>query len=279
MAGINTSGLPQTKDYLLGRGALYEIELDDDFLTDGMPQRHLGNAPEFSINVEVETLEHQSSLEGLKTIDLEVIVSQKFGFSFQLDEINWGNVSRWSSGETFVYSNAAAVAGFAEINKAVENVVLGRWYFVKDSTGARCYNIGTLTLEKDDVVDVLLVEGTDYEVDSFSGRFFIKEDATNIAAGDDINVTLAANASAGTVDQVRSLTQTNDRIALLFLGENPANNDEPYELLIHKTSLKPDGDFALIGDEFAVMGFTGVAESNPAADVDSPYATFSGLTP
>lgn len=275
---INTSGLPQTKDYLLGRGAIFAIELDDDGLTDGMPQTHLGNAPEFSINVEVETLEHQSSLEGTKTIDLEVIISQKFGFSFQLDEINFGNFAKWSSGETFEYANAASIAGFAE-RRLADDVTLGRWYFIKNSAGARCYNIGVVTAEKSGAPDVLLVEGTDYELDTFSGRIFLKEDAVNIAAGDDLDITLAANAGAGTVDMTRALTQTNERIALLFRGENPVNADEPYELLIHKTSLKPDGDFALIGDECAVMGFTGVAEKNIAADPDSPYATLSGLTP
>lgn len=279
MTGINLSGSPQTQDYLLGRGALYFAPN-----VDGSPSayRHLGNAPEFSLNVEVETLEHQSSLHGTKTIDVEVIVSQKIGFAFTLDEINFDNVADWLSGETEVYDNATAIAGFAEYTM-VTDVVLGRWYDIVSNTTPklRVYNIvdTTVTAEKSGGPDVLLVMGTDYEIDEFAGRIKLLSTAVNIAAGDDLDITLAANASAGTVDRVKALTETNVRGALKFIGENPVNNDEMYEVQIHQVSLKADGDAAFIGDEFATLGFTGTAESNDVPDPDSPYITISALTP
>jgi len=56
----------------------------------------------------------------------------------------------------------------------------------------------------------------------------------------------------------------------LFIAENPAANDEQGEYQFHQVSLKADGDFALIGDEFSQMAFTAVAESNPLADPTAP---------
>lgn len=278
MAGINLSGQPQTKDYSLGRGAAYLAPL-----TDGLPgaYRHLGNAPEFNISVEVETLEHQSSLHGLKVTDKQVIISQKLSVTFSLDEVNAENVAVFLSGETAVYANAAAVAGFAEQDAKYVSVELGRWYDITTSTGERVYNIDSadVTLEMDDTLDVLLVEGTDYELDLFAGRFLLLADATNVAAGDDVNVTLGAKADAGTVDEVKALTQTNVISALKFIGENPANNDEQVEYQFHQISLKPTGDFALISDDFTKMQLTGVAETNTDADADSPTLTIRSLTP
>jgi hypothetical protein len=276
MAGINISGSPQTRDYLLGRGALYFAPNTDG---EAGAYRHLGNAPEFALNVEVETLEHQSSLEGLKTIDLEVIVSQKIGLSFTLDEINFDNVALWGSGETETYDNATAIAGFAEYTM-IASAELGRWYDIVSNTtpALRVYNIdpADVTVESPDATVKVL--DTDYQIDAFAGRIKILEEGS-IAAAAAVLITLAANAGAGTVDRVKMLTTTNVRGALKFIGENPANNDEQYEIQVHQVNLKPDGDAAFIGDEFATLGFTGTAESNAVPDPDSPYITVSCLTP
>jgi len=277
MAGINTAGVPQTKDYNLGRGALYFADL-----VSALPNayRHLGNAPEFNISVEVETLEHQSSLQGLRVTDKEVIISQRISVSVTLDELNFDNVALFFSGETAVFSNAVAIAGFAG-HDMIDSVQLGRWYDLVDSNGVRVYNIdaGDLTVTGDTAGALTLND--DYFVDTFSGRirFPSPSGSAGLAAAETINVTLAAKAGAGTVDEVRALTQTNVTGALKFIGENPANNDEKVEYQFHQISLKPEGDFGQISDEFSQMQFTGTAEANSTADTDSPTLTVRALTP
>ena len=86
-------------------------------------------------------------------------------------------------------------------------------------------------------------------------------------------MTLAADAGAVSYDEVRALTQTNVIAALKFIGENPANNDAQVEYQFHQVSLKADGDLSAIGDEFSVMGFTAVAETNTTLDPNSPTLT------
>lgn len=278
MAGISTTGAPNTKDYNLGRGALYFSSLVAS-LPDAY--RHLGNAPEFNISVEVETLEHQSSLQGLRVVDKEVIISQKISVSVQLDELNSENVALFFSGVAVTFANAVAVAGFSS-HVMIASIALGRWYDIVDSSGVRVYNIDASDLSTVTASGAgSLTITDDYLVDETFGRIFINADGgvAGIAAGETLTVVLDAKAGAGTVDEVRALTQTNVVGALKFIGENPANNDEEIEYQFHQLSLKPEGDFGQISDEYTQMGFTGTAESNTTADANSPTLTVRVLTP
>jgi hypothetical protein len=58
-----------------------------------------------------------------------------------------------------------------------------------------------------------------------------------------------------------------------FVAENPADNSEKTEYQFHKVTLRSEGDFSLIGDEWTTGQLTGTVESNSTADPDSPYVT------
>ncbi len=284
MPGLNETGLPSTADYNLGRGIIYFAPLD---VTTEFPMeyRDLGNAPEFSISVETETLEHQSSRAGLKVTDKEVLISQKISLSLTLDEINFDNLAILLSGTAVASSlTNPAVAGFS-IKKdwiVVSDLVLGRWYDLTDGasnlSGTRIYDIqaaGDVDLFNGSD-EVELVNGTavgdDYQLDLEMGRVFFNAGASKIAAGVQVDFTLAAGA-AKSVDEVRALEQTTVTGALKFIAENPASSDKQTEFQFHKVSLKAEGDFSLIGDEFTQMQFTAVAERSILADPDSPTLT------
>lgn len=277
MAGPNTTGLPNTEDYNLGRGIIYIAEIDS---TTGRPSasgwRDLGNAPEFNVTVEAETLEHRSSRQGLQTVDKEVLISQDMNLSFALDELNHENLALFFSGSKASHTNVA-IAGFAKyemISAADGGVTLARWYDIVDSSGNRAYDVesSNVTLNNGDD-ETLLVEGTDYSLDLAQGRIFLLSTASNIAAGEALDVTLGADGGAKTVSEVRGLSQTNVTVALKFIAENPADDDKQTEYEFHQVDLKADGDFALIGDEFSQMNFTAAAESNTTGYSDSPVLT------
>lgn len=269
----NLTGLPNTGDYTLGRGIVYEsgivtvTEKPDD---NGW--RDLGNATEFNVSLETEKLEHKSSRAGLQVVDKEVVLSQKMTINFSLDELNDENVASFLSGETAAHTNVA-IAGITDYDM-VAAVVLGRWYdIVDETTGERAYDIETSDLQLDETsgADVLLIEGTDYTLDLKNGRIFLLSTATNIAAGEPMAVTLAANGSASPVEEVRGMTQGNLIRAIKFIGENPANSNKQREYQFHKVTLASEGDLALIGDEYAVMAFSGTVESSVLADADAPF--------
>lgn len=282
MAGINTTGQADTNDYNIGRGKVYFAPLDSA----GTPleYRFLGNAPEFSISMETETLEHQSSTDGLKVVDKEVTISQKANLSLTLDEINFGNMALFFSGEVdATYDNT--VGGSGIVPHSGGNLTLsglGRWYDLYQTTdGApssdhaddRAYDLGALTVEDDAGGTTTYVLGTDYLSDLKQGRIFILSTGS-IGATDTLWVASAANGSADVdMPEVRAMTQTTIAGALKFISENPADSDHETEYQFHQVSLKAEGDFGLISDEYTQMSMTGVAERNTTASTNSPTLT------
>lgn len=266
----NITGLPNTGDYNLGRGTVYLATLTAGDKPDDNGWRDVGNCTEFNVSQETETLEHNSSRQGLQVVDKEVTLSQQMNIAFTLDEINDQNLALFMSGEAASHTNAA-IAGFSNVVLSAA-VALGRWYDLVNATGERAYDVDAsdLTLEEAGT-PTTLVEGTDYTLDSKMGRVFILSTATNIAAGETLRATLTAAAGAQPVEEVRGLTQGNLIVAVKFIAENPANNNKQREFQFHKVTLVAEGDLSLIGDEFQTMGFTGTVENAPLADPDAPY--------
>jgi hypothetical protein len=278
--GPNTTGVANTNDYNLGRGKLYAAEIDT---TTGMPKayRFLGNAPEFSVSLEAETLEHQSSTGGLKVTDKEVTISQTMNVSLTLDEINFENLALFFSGAKATHTNPHT-AGAVNMRIPTANVELGRWYDIVNGTGTdnvpaadddRVYDLDPSTVSVTDTLDNAYTAGTDYILDTEFGRIFFPSTGS-IDTGDNVDITIAQDAAQqATINEVRGLTQTSVAVALKFISENPANNDRKTEFQFHQINLKAEGDFGLISDEYTQMTFTGVAESNSLADANSSTVT------
>lgn len=278
MPGLNPAGTANTDDYNLGRGKVSLASLDAD--DHPIEYRDLGNASEFNISIETEKLEHQSSREGLKTIDKEVVVSQKMSLSVTLDEINFENMALFFSGESGSRSNSQAATGITGSGN-ITVVTQGRWLDLyvaadgkptTDPQGSRIYDIGTVTIVEGG--GTALIEGTDFTVDQIMGRIFVINGGNLIAGSYDLDI--AANASAASVvETVKALTSSQVEGALKFISENPASSNAQSEYQFHKVSLAAEGDFSLIGDDWTTMQLTGTAESNENADPDSPYCTIT----
>lgn len=284
MPGINTTGRANPNDYNLGRGKVYFSSLGTSPPSTDLPlgYRDLGNATEFNVTVESETLEHQSSREGLKVVDKEVIVSQKLSLSVTLDEVNFQNLALFMSGATASHTNATTPT----LTTVAANTHLGEGYWMDlvDQNGVRCYDVASVAFDVTEHGGAGTVD-TDFLLDKPMGRIFLivgQSNLSNVTAADDIKytVTMAASKPAS-VDEVRGLTQTSIAGALKFVAENPANADAETEFEFHKVSLKAEGDFGLISDEFSTMTLTGAAEKNEVSSPSSPTLTirsFSGGT-
>ncbi|MEO0250055.1 MAG: hypothetical protein ABIN58_11130 [candidate division WOR-3 bacterium] len=81
---------PSTENYTIGKGVLYF-----DRHVNGVPSgmRDLGNAPNFTLTVTPEILDHFSSREGLKKKDKSVVVSLALGGKFTLEEYDIDNLA------------------------------------------------------------------------------------------------------------------------------------------------------------------------------------------
>lgn len=125
---------------------------------------------------------------------------------------------------------------------------------VTDSTGATVYE-----------------KGTDYTIstslkDDHIGRIYFPSTST-IADAESIKVTYAY--SAVTYHQISAFAETQIEGFLRFVSDNPAGTQQ--ELQIWRVSLSPDGDTALIGDDWGTLGFTGEVLKDETNHPTSPY--------
>lgn len=277
MPGVNTTGKPNTSDIVLGRGAIHAAVINS---TTGKPGgfRHLGNCTAFNLTMETETLEHQSSRTGVRSVDREVILSQKAGVSITLDENSYQNLALWLSGtSTAGETNPATGATFADYEIS-DNALEGYSYLLTDDNGDRMFDVsGTIVLKMDRAsTDVTLVENVDYELDRTMGMVFLIPGGTNIVAapGNDLTLDYTATGSEAVLDTVDLLTQASVTVFLRFIGINAANSDKKEVLDLHSVTLKADGEMQRIGDEFAAMTLTGSAERNELGYPASPVGRF-----
>lgn len=276
MVGLNQAGTANPDDYNLGRGKVYFATLDSNNFPEAY--RDLGNATEFNVSIDTEKLDHQSSREGLKVIDKEVVISQKMNLSLTLDEINFENLALFFSGSSGTRTNNGGTAITGSNNLTV--TTQGRWYDLyegaagipsTDPQGSRIYDIGTVSIEKTGGGSVM-TEGTDFTVDQTMGRIFVIDGGDMVAGGYDLDTTTNTDAITD-LEQVKALTASAVEGALKFISENPADSDKQAEFQFHKVKLSAEGDFGLISDDWSTMQLSGTAEQNLDADPDSPYCT------
>ena len=281
MSGPNITGFSQPRDLRVGRGRINLASLDAN--DNPLAYRFVGNCTESTYTTETETLEHRSSISGLKTIDREVTISQDVLVNFTLDEYNDENLALFFAGSKATHTNVA-VAGFSEFTMvSATSLSLGSYYAIVNASGARAYGVAPadLSIETTNSTPVPLVAGTDYVLDAISGMIHILSTstvvATAISGNEGLAVTLAANAGAEGVDEVRGLTTTGTSVAMQFLAANAADNDNISEIMVHKIQLKGEGDAGFISDEFAVLNFSGRAEKSVLASPNSPTITIRNL--
>ncbi len=98
---------PNTDNYTLGKGVVFFDQLVDSVY---QGERDLGNAPAFTFNIAIETLEHFSSRGGLKAKDKEIISQITPGLAFTLDEVNKENLALLTLGDTTTETQALGSA-------------------------------------------------------------------------------------------------------------------------------------------------------------------------
>ena len=107
---------PDTRNYQIGKGNLF-------FTPEGGSERHIGNVPECEIELEPETLEHFSSMEGVRSKDVEVVVQQEGTVTVLMEEITPENLA------IAMLGTATQVNGNTEIDIMSRSQIVGRLRF------------------------------------------------------------------------------------------------------------------------------------------------------
>lgn len=232
------------KNYTLGRGRLYF----DKFAEDGTTltgQRYIGNTPELNLTIESESLEHFDSDAGIKVKDAAVLLSVSRTGSFITDHISPENLAAFFLGEAEVVDVAAATG----LTYTINDVILDRRYQVgqSDSVPAGVRNLAAVVVKVGVSAKTL---NTDYTLDAATGGV-IPLSTGSIVAGDDVIVEYELPEFS--YNRVISGASAEINGAMLFVSTNPEGRK--FDYYWPKVTLKPDGDYALKGDEFQQIGF------------------------
>jgi len=226
----------------LGKGSLYfaPFAAGTQNISDF---RFLGNAPSFSLTIDVNKLDHYDSTQKIKQKDKIVVLETTRSGAITLDEIHPDNVAMFLFGLNTKITEAAATG----LTESFTGVKLGRFYAIGISSsypsGRRNIDPATFTATKNG--GGTLVAGTDYVLDAKGGMIHLLEGASGIADGDQLDITY--DQLGYTRNHVKA---GGDLIegALKFISNNPtgAHND----VYIPYASLTPTGDMQLIGDDW-----------------------------
>ena len=226
----------------------------------------IGNVPDFSVNVETETLDHYQSTGGIREQDQSTEIKVDRSASITTDNVDKDNLARFFLGETTTVTQVAAaitdephsvgrLGSFLQLGKSAANIAGNRGVtnvVVADDTGA-----------------VTFVEGTDYVVQPQAGLVEILETG-DVAPGASLLI------SYDVQPQVRErVISGNDPVegALQYIEDNPTGENKIY--LFPYVKVRPNGDFNFITDDWQTIPFdieVLTLEGQPAILVDGQPA-------
>jgi hypothetical protein len=229
-------------DYLtLGRGKVYFDQFKPG-TKETSGALFLGNCTEFNLNVDFEELTHMDSTGGFKEEDANAITSRTVGGAITFDKMKPRNLAYFFMGTSTILSQSSG----SSTKETFTGVVLGARYQLGVSnaapTGVR--SVSNVVVEDQGGTGSTYTLNTDYTVDAERGIVTILETGT-IAADADLDITYDNGATSRT--QVIS-GQAQIEGAIRFEADNPEGKDIDY--LLPYVKLRPNGDLALIGDDW-----------------------------
>jgi len=230
-------------NYTLGRGMLFFAKFAENTTTPG-PRRLLGNCPEFSLTASVNTLDHFSSMRGVREKDASVQLDNTQTAQIVCDDIQLENLALFFFGEVSDFVDA----GGTVTDEVHADVVQGSYYQLgrtpQNPMGAR--GLSAVTVE---IGAVLQTIEEDYQIDLETGMLYIVPGG-GIADGTDLNVTYTRAAAT----QQRVLSGTKPIEGELYYREENAEGVSR-DMLLPSVKLSPNGDLGMISDDWRRIPF------------------------
>ncbi len=245
------------KNYTLGRGRLFfdrfsaaQISAGITASTMGEGERFFGNVPSIAMTSSEEVLDHFSSTGGIRTKDDSVTLQLDRTGTFTTDNIDIANLALLFLADSVGSVTQGALTASTYTITAAKR---GRFYQIGATsvlpTGVR--KVSNVTVHKGAGFSTLVAASGNYEIDEDLGRIYVLPGATDIPDSTDISVTY--DAASGTREQVISRSQAIYG-ALHWVSDNPKGTQR--DALMPYVKLSPDGDYNLVGDDWAQMSFT-----------------------
>ena len=240
------------KNYVLGSGKIYFGQYAPGTRI-ATPQRYFGNTPQFNTSSDSESIDHMDADNGIRTKDDSALLQLNRNGSLITDHISPDNLALWFLGTAGIVTQTSATGQTDTFAAAVA----GRRYQLgvtsSNPAGVRGVTVAVGGIVNNDTpTPGVLVEGTDYILDSATGGIEILPGSLLVDGVMDITVTYARTATSYT----RVLSGSNQQIEgeLLFRANNGKGINQDY--FFPYVQLKPDGDYELKSEEWQQLGFT-----------------------
>lgn len=242
---------------VLGRGIVYLNNFDSGGNLLG--ERDVGNCPEFSFSTDINKLEHYNSRSGLKSKDKEVITQITPKIKFVLDELTIENFNMAILGTSHSVTQTAG--------NVTAEVVTAKLGFRVDLANRA---VSSVVVKSSDEITTY-VENTDYEIDTTK-----KDDVIgriNFLSGgsitDNEELHIDYDYADATYTKVYAMDQAKFESQVRFISDNPVGPQ--IEFTAWKVSITPDGDTAMIGDDWSTLSFTGEVLKDETNHSINPY--------
>lgn len=246
--------------YFSGQGNVYIAERDS---ATGRPKafRHVGNVPELTINLSVETLEHKESMSGHRLVDLRLQTEKNCELSFTLEDFSIKNL------ELGMYGTSSAVAGGSITGEAFPvGLVAG------DIVRLNNTKISALVITDSAGTPATLTAGTDYRIRSAD---FGTIEILNVGA---FTQPFSASYTAAAAGTNVGLFQTPPKERWIrFEGLNTADENKPVLIELYRTLLDPQQELSLISDELLQMQLSGAVLYDATKVADAVLGQFGRI--
>jgi hypothetical protein len=257
---------PHTDNVLLGAGEILINRFDANGVETGY--FHLGNADDVRAVVTTEELVMKNAMKAARGIYKRVIKETAVELKIRALEFSVINMALAYMGDVAKTTQASATVTGEALTPA-GGLVKGRYY----TTQKR--GISAVSVKKGASA---LTSGVDFVVkDAGRGVIQILETATfaGLLDGDALTVdyTAAALTGATALNYIRAGNSPRIEGRVLFLSDNQAGPNWDYEFW--NVSLKPDGEIALIGEDWGSYNLSGSCQDDSVgAHGGSPNESF-----
>lgn len=239
------------KDYVIGKGIAYAAKHASDNPT-SIPQgfRDVGNTPGFTVSIQIDKYEHNSSRGGIGETDLTIATKVTRSGTVTMESMNADNMALLLLGEKSTQSITAGT----DVEETFTNVEKGLSY----QLGVTSLRPGGVGLVSDVAVvtvtgSTALVLNVDYEIDLTTGFLTLLETGTKVT---DANKAAGIKVTYDNAAQKRSVITSGGTefvCAMRFNENNPVGENADW--LFPYVRLRPNGDFNFISEEVRQMEF------------------------
>lgn len=235
------------KQYISLQGKFYLAEIANGVAA---AMRHLGNVPEFELEIGADLVEHQESTSGQRTTDFTMVKTTSVNFKGQLEEINPENLEYILSGMKSEVATKTVTDESLGTVKAGEEIKLDGYNLTQVS-----FKAGAATIATDK-----------YVLDPVFGTV-IFNDVTGLTDP------ILATYTTGAVTHTSLASDFEKEYELFFKGINTATGDS-MAVRLWRTKKSPETTFPLIHEDLGQYEISGQALSDVSKGSDATLGLY-----